>query len=62
MELVSVKDVIEAQSPREDDGAVYRVVIKMVHGQYLVGGHALGFDLRWAPAEQCPDTINKPHY
>lgn len=61
VELVSVKNVIEAQSPREDDGGVYRGVIKMVHGQHLVGGHALGFNLRRAPAEHCHDTINEPH-
>lgn len=62
VELVSVKNVIEAQSPREYDGGVYRGVIKMVHGQHLVGGHALGLDLlRRAPAEHCHDTIDEPH-
>lgn len=61
VELVSVKNVIESQGPGEYEGLVYGVVIKMVHGQHLVGGHALGLDLRWAPAEHCLDTINEPH-
>lgn len=61
MELVGVKNVIETQGPREYDGLVDRVVIKMVHGQHLVGGHALGLDLRWAPAEHCRDAVNEPH-
>lgn len=61
MEFVSIKDVIEAQSPRENDKAVYRVVIKMVRGQHLIGGHALGFDLRWARAERRQVTIIEPH-
>lgn len=61
VELVSVKNIIEAHSPSAYDGTVYPVVIKMVHGQHLVGGHALGFDLRRAPAEHCRETINEPH-
>lgn len=61
MELVGVKNVIEAQGPREYDGLVDRVVVEMVHGQHLVGGHALGFDPRRAPAEHCLDTVNEPH-
>lgn len=61
VELVSIKNVIESQGPCEYDGLVYGGVIKMVHGQHLVGGHALGLDLCRAPAEHCHDTIKESH-